>query len=188
MCKTHLDTGVFERNIKVEKQRDIFKNIAIFKSFELGENERWVHCKKCNYGEVRKANSTPLFVFCKKEGCKKITCNICYEEVSKADIEEYENNEEMEELDNEIETDNLIGKHLKYCATIGKNKLELEQIISEANTQVCPNCGTRGRKDNNCTHMTCLTCSENWCYCCGLSLVKCDKASGKNGFQGHNED
>jgi len=40
----------------------------------------------------------------------------------------------------------------------------------------CPSCGVSGRKDDACTHMTCVKCHTQWCYCCGLSVDDADKS------------
>ena len=40
----------------------------------------------------------------------------------------------------------------------------------------CPGCGVAGRKDEACTHMTCVKCETKWCYVCGLSEANADKS------------
>ncbi len=50
--------------------------------FELGPNEMWVHCPSCTYREVREASAPPVFVYCKKDNYKKISCFSCHHDVS----------------------------------------------------------------------------------------------------------
>ena len=52
----------------------------------------------------------------------------------------------------------------------------------------CPGCKLGGRKDNNCTHMSCTACHTVWCYICGLEEKKLDKSDPKGDIYRHNED
>eukprot|EP00475_Leptophrys_vorax_P002700 TRINITY_DN11514_c0_g1_i1.p1 TRINITY_DN11514_c0_g1~~TRINITY_DN11514_c0_g1_i1.p1 ORF type:complete len:732 (-),score=175.28 TRINITY_DN11514_c0_g1_i1:128-2323(-) len=41
--------------------------------------------------------------------------------------------------------------------------------LAESSTRKCPSCGTAGKKDLACTHITCDKCRIRFCYVCGLS-------------------
>jgi hypothetical protein len=75
------------------------------------------------------------------------------------------------------------------CWEYGEGKLRVESLIREGMHRRCPNpeCHSKGMKDDNCTHMTCSTCRQQWCYVCGLSLDQLDKApKNKDSIYGHN--
>lgn len=46
------------------------------------------------------------------------------------------------------------------CFIYFEEKLKLEKIIEDSSQATCPNpeCKVKGRKDDNCTHITCLKC------------------------------
>ena len=68
------------------------------------------------------------------------------------------------------------------CAQLAPIKQKWDKAISDGQTQSCPKCGLSGRKNNACTHMTCVKCKEQWCYVCGLELDKLDKRHGVDGI------
>jgi len=78
-------------------------------------------------------------------------------------IESNDQNETLEKRIEEIKT---------YASTYMK-KIEMETLIPEIiekESQVfCPNCGLGGRKDLECTHITCPKCYLVYCYVCGKS-------------------
>jgi ssDNA-binding Zn-finger/Zn-ribbon topoisomerase 1 len=75
------------------------------------------------------------------------------------------------------------------CIRLLKSKKDLEKAIEEGLSVPCPNCGLRGRKDENCTHMTCPKCKFQFCYICGLDekTFNCAPGVEKPIFR-HNKD
>lgn len=41
------------------------------------------------------------------------------------------------------------------------------EALSAGYTINCPGCGAPGHKDNQCMHIHCDSCGNDWCYCCG---------------------
>jgi hypothetical protein len=70
---------------------------------------------------------------------------------------------------------------MPFVRRLAKAKKLLEAAIEQGSKMKCPNCGVAGRKDNACTHMTCLRCTAVWCYVCGLDVNQCDKAQPRHG-------
>lgn len=64
-------------------------------------------------------------------------------------------------------------------ASVAHLKQIWDQAALDAQARPCPNpeCKVRGRKDENCTHMTCQACNTLWCYFCGEKVEDCDKAT-----------
>jgi len=73
------------------------------------------------------------------------------------------------------------------CTELAPLKQRFEKVMSDGEKMFCPGCGVCGRKDDNCTHMTCISCQTKWCYFCGIKESDCDKAEGKNDIFGHND-
>ena len=73
------------------------------------------------------------------------------------------------------------------CARLAPAKEIWDKALNDGEKIPCPKCGG-GRKDNGCTHMTCVKCRTSWCYLCGLPENKLDKANGVPNMMGHNDD
>jgi hypothetical protein len=61
-------------------------------------------------------------------------------------------------------------------ATLRKTGHALEDILSEAKWQSCPNpdCGMKTTKASGCNHMTCVKCSWDWCWACAAVFPRGD--------------
>jgi hypothetical protein len=61
-------------------------------------------------------------------------------------------------------------------ATLRKTGHVLEDILSEAKWQSCPNpdCGMKTTKASGCNHMTCVKCSWDWCWTCAAVFPRSD--------------
>jgi hypothetical protein len=68
-----------------------------------------------------------------------------------------------------------------FARRLAKAKKLVEAAIEEGSKMKRPNCGLAGRKDDVCTHMTCLRCTAVWCYVCGLDVNQCNKAQPRDG-------
>eukprot|EP00475_Leptophrys_vorax_P002897 TRINITY_DN11649_c0_g1_i2.p1 TRINITY_DN11649_c0_g1~~TRINITY_DN11649_c0_g1_i2.p1 ORF type:complete len:735 (-),score=139.40 TRINITY_DN11649_c0_g1_i2:2496-4478(-) len=71
-----------------------------------------------------------------------------------------------------------------FCSTDPVEKLysRVVETLATGSSRSCPNCGTSGMKDLNCTHITCDKCSQRFCYVCGTAESKLE-----GGFDGHND-
>ena len=52
----------------------------------------------------------------------------------------------------------------------------------------CPACGEFGLKDEECSHMTCEACGEEWCYFCGDSISAMYKTEEISCYDDHYVD
>ena len=43
----------------------------------------------------------------------------------------------------------------------------VQEALTKGGTVCCPQCKTKGEKDDQCMHIKCESCSTEWCYCCG---------------------
>lgn len=75
--------------------------------------------------------------------------------------------------------------HLLVCDQFKDVYRDVLDAVRKGTTNVCPECGCAGQKDDNCTHMTCGRCRTQWCYSCGLSASKCNVAPGTAWPVGH---
>jgi hypothetical protein len=148
-------------------------------------------CPKCNYFEVWKESSTSSYFYCKKPGCRRVTCIVCNLEVN---LPPAEKAELIVKIERDIRKNRLSIKELKLsydriseieesyrtqleielgvlhhqkCALFGSVKQIIFDAIERGEKVPCPECGLAGRKDDNCTHMTCPKCQTVWCYVCG---------------------
>jgi hypothetical protein len=71
-----------------------------------------------------------------------------------------------------------------FCRLDEADKLYFRIIdtLAESSTMKCPSCGTSGKKDLACTHITCDKCSGRFCYMCGIA-----ESALEGGFQEHNQ-
>jgi len=77
------------------------------------------------------------------------------------------------------------------CASLAPAKAIWDQALHDGSVVPCPQCGVAGMKNNACTHMTCPKCRTEFCYVCGISVQKLDKAKVEGGVDNiflHNQD
>merc|ERR1719242_2422047 len=81
--------------------------------------------------------------------------------------------------------DSILKKH-RDCAKIGPMKDMFMKAVNEGGNGICPKCGTSGRKDDACTHISCPNCTQRYCYLCCVGEDKCDKGGSKRNIYDHN--
>jgi len=65
-------------------------------------------------------------------------------------------------------------EEVDFCEALGPHMQVFLKVIADSLQPCCPHCGHRGRKDDACTHMTCPSCANRWCYCCGKKAEEAD--------------
>ncbi len=188
-CKSDIIGQTLEMQFdssKSSQYNNLMLCIASAQSFS--PNEIILHCSFCSYSEIRDKMGVN-FVFCKNEKCSKRSCFYCYLECpyESEDNKIIENSLEEADEDEEIFEDPEARKHF-VCADLFEMKSKIEKAIEDGSKVKCPKCGTGGRKDDNCTHMTCVRCNNMFCYFCGMSEDVCDKDTEINSIYGHNCD
>lgn len=177
-CRVELNPSVFERQLSPQQLDFYHQNMLVLvwaKSF-LGQNERFDNCPFCSYAVIRGIHDTKILV-CQHPQCQKTSCLVCRKQCP---------NISGGYLTREQE-DQIIY-HLR-CEALAADKEIFDQAAESGQKVACPKCGLAGMKDDSCTHMTCPTCAQIWCYFCGKALEECDKANfGVNGIYDHNED
>mmetsp|Transcript_30838 Transcript_30838/g.77414 ORF Transcript_30838/g.77414 Transcript_30838/m.77414 type:complete len:698 (-) Transcript_30838:97-2190(-) len=74
----------------------------------------------------------------------------------------------------------------KVCAEVGdilaseEDKAFLDWV-KDHSTEIkpCPRCNTSTEKTSGCNHITCLTCSHQWCWLCGLDYSSTHYSRGR---------
>jgi hypothetical protein len=162
--------------------------LCVASAQSLLPSETILHCPLCSYSEIRDKMGVN-FVFCKNDACKKRSCFYCHLECSYQTENEKRNESMLDEAEEDEENfeDSEARKHF-ICAELFEMKSKIEKAIEDGSKVNCPKCGTGGRKDDNCTHMTCVKCNNLFCYFCGLSVDDCDKDSENDNIYGHNSD
>ncbi|CAM9545572.1 unnamed protein product, partial [Heterosigma akashiwo] len=165
---------------------------AVFQYFmakdDLKPGECLIPCPFCQYFEVRASCLQEMLaggLLATNAACQRVSCVHCKKEVIY--IPESGVFAEGEE---ELEQDMM--KHIK-CAELAVLREQFEDARIKGEQGACPQCGLNGQKDNACTHMRCPSCSQVWCYFCGLKEenVDCDRAAVENGtdvIYAHNID
>lgn len=56
----------------------------------------------------------------------------------------------------------------------------VQEALTKGRAVSCPECGTKGEKDDQCMHIRCESCSTEWCYCCGRKrgAAGCSRENG----------
>lgn len=201
-CNTEIPALIFERQLD-PTQLEVY-HLNILKQ-ALAPGEIMKTCPKCNYFEVWQESSTSNYFYCKKPGCRHVTCTICNLEVNLPSAEKaqlivkierdirkkrlsikklklsYDRISELEESYRpQLEIEQGVLHHQK-CALFSYVKQVVFDAIESGEKVPCPQCGLAGRKDDNCTHMTCPKCQSVWCYVCGQKF-------GYGIIYNHNED
>jgi len=176
-CHIELNPSVFERQLTNE-QLEFYNTNMLFLLWEkeLNADERFDHCPFCSYGVIR-AKDDSLIFYCQHPDCGKTSCLVCRKACPKFSSF-YGTDEQIEEMD----------RHFR-CIELAKDKAIFDQALEAGQKVSCPNCNLSGMKDDACTHMTCPTCSQLWCYFCGKKVEDCDKQpNGNSGIFDHNRD
>eukprot|EP00475_Leptophrys_vorax_P026535 TRINITY_DN3751_c0_g1_i1.p1 TRINITY_DN3751_c0_g1~~TRINITY_DN3751_c0_g1_i1.p1 ORF type:complete len:711 (+),score=171.14 TRINITY_DN3751_c0_g1_i1:153-2285(+) len=105
-------------------------------------------------------SETSQFFVCRNLFCDGAYCLKCEQFVKKAELNSHSCNE-----------DPLEALYKKVVAA-----------LAQAQGRNCPKCGQFGKKDGECTHITCFKCDEKYCYVCGKS-----EKTLAGGFETHNQ-
>eukprot|EP01017_Pseudomicrothorax_dubius_P017154 TRINITY_DN19469_c0_g1_i1.p1 TRINITY_DN19469_c0_g1~~TRINITY_DN19469_c0_g1_i1.p1 ORF type:complete len:458 (+),score=145.36 TRINITY_DN19469_c0_g1_i1:115-1488(+) len=145
-CKKPFNESNFSSLLNEEQKKAIDR--IVWKQLE---RDQTIRCAFCGYFEHCESSDGIDVFHCRNgEECGKVTCLICYKEVKRKD-------------------DNFDWEEHIPCQELKDVKHEVQQTVERASTQRCPECGLDGRKDLNCTHITCVRCSGMFCYLCGMS-------------------
>ncbi|RYF84994.1 MAG: hypothetical protein EOO00_14615, partial [Chitinophagaceae bacterium] len=79
-------------------------------------------------------------------------------------------------------TENFLHFSIKVMVSIstaikcnlGSYKEMIDKALELGSQQQCPHCQLKGLKDDGCTHIVCMRCEEDWCYCCGKKQSEVD--------------
>jgi len=175
-CHVELNPSVFERQLTAE-QLNFYQQhmlVLVWAKELLNDDERLDNCPFCSFAVIRNINDTNI-LYCDHPECRKISCLIC-RKACPTILNDYGSDEEIDEME----------KHFT-CAFLADDKHKFDQYLELGQKVPCPNCSLAGMKDDACTHMTCPTCSQLWCYFCGKKVEDCDKTqNGTNGIYDHN--
>ena len=177
-CHVELNANVFERQLKPE-QLDFYNQnmlVLVWAKILVQDGERLDNCPFCSNAVIRSIYDTHIF-YCERPDCRITSCLVCRKACPRFLTDYATEAEQIEML-----------KHFT-CAELAEDKHTFDQALEAGQKIPCPKCGLAGMKDDSCTHMTCPTCSQVWCYFCGLKLEDCDKLpGGNNGIIDHNHD
>lgn len=62
------------------------------------------------------------------------------------------------------------------------------EVIERESQVFCPECSIGGRKDLECTHITCSNCDIRYCYVCGKKESELNKSDESGDIYCHNDD
>ena len=178
MCSEPVTLASFDAHLNAE-QRTRFLQVSLTHGLAESESlETIVRCPHCSYFETRSNAEHMNFVFCRREGCEKVSCTVCFK------VCELPAEGNVPSLDQA----RLLGmeRHFEckaWDSEFGESCSAFEEALSMGQTMACPTCmrngvSSRAIKDDACTHMTCETCETVWCYLCGLDTAseECSKA------------
>jgi hypothetical protein len=175
-CHIDLNPSVFERQLTAEQLVFYHQHmlVLVWAKELLNEDERLDNCPFCSFAVIRSKHDTN-FLYCEHPECGKISCLICRKALPKI-LNDYGNDEEIAEME----------RHFK-CTELADDKHKFDQYLELGPKVPCPSCGLAGMKDDACTHMTCPTCAQLWCYFCGKKVEECNRTqNGTNGILDHN--
>lgn len=176
-CHVELNPSVFERQLSPQQLDFYHQNmlVLVWAKSLAGSDERFDNCPFCSFAVIRGIRD-PKILECQHPQCQKWSCLVCRKECPRP-RDAYESDEQTLQL----------IYHLR-CDALGEDKEIFDQALEFGQKLPCPKCGLAGMKDDSCTHMSCPTCAQVWCYFCGKALEECDKANdGVNGIYDHNE-
>ena len=175
-CHVELNANVFERQLTPEQLDFYHQNmlVLVWAKDLLQPGERLDNCPFCSFAVIRSIDDTHI-LYCERPDCRTTSCLICRKACPK-----FTSNFPTREQEREM------TKHF-ICAELADDKKMFDDAIEAGQKVCCPKCGLGGMKDDSCTHMTCPTCQQIWCYFCGKKLEDCDRSiSGNNGIFDHN--
>jgi len=165
ICKTNYHPPKLEAFFTPQEHKK-YLSASICVTIAASPTEELVRCPFCPWAVVYAKRDKPLLFFCQNGACRRKSCGVCLLEF----------------------TDDTAEQHLLTCGEWGAFKREIELVVEEASQRQCPKCQCKGMKDDNCTHMTCMRCSAQWCYFCGLPSDQCSLAPNSAWPIGHQED
>ncbi len=198
-CQNLVDVESFECHLSENQKMSYLSYVA------ATEHEKLEYCCSCPYFEIHvKDNMGKDFMYCQNPKCMKISCVHCHAECK---IPEEEGGFDDDEMEVDTFDKNDFRAHM-ICADFATDKELLEAAIEKGHGQECPGCGVVGRKDENCTHIvsnggifplynypyrltflcleTCLHCSIEFCYVCGVATADLDKDTAGDEISFHN--
>lgn len=166
-CHVDLNPSVFERQLTPAQVEFYNQNmlVLVWAKALLGDGERLDNCPFCSFAVIRGVYD-PNILHCERPECGKTSCLIC-----RKACPNFLNNYATEEEELEMIRHTI-------CDTLAFEKQRFDETIEAGQKLACPKCGLSGMKDESCTHMTCPTCGQIWCYFCGKAVEQCDKARG----------
>jgi hypothetical protein len=182
-CGVNVVAETFERQL-TDRQRETYLNYVAMN--ELRPDEKLQNCPSCDYFEVWPKISYGMDVFiCRKINpkCGKYSCSHCCHDILPNSDNGYSDRDYQRAKRNA----NTFVYHME-CAELAPMFRKFQDAIAEGLGTRCPSCGIIGRKDENCTHITCLKCQCVYCYVCGLAEADCDKDDPRENIYSHNED
>ena len=175
LCSEAVLLASFHAHLDAE-QWTRFLQVSLAHSLQASQSaETIVRCPHCPYFETRTNAQHMHFIFCRGEGCEKVSCTVCFKACEpSADALDQAHLLGMERHFECMAWDSEFGEHCKA----------FDEALRRGQTMGCPTCIRNGVvvycvKDDECTHMTCGTCQTVWCYVCGLDTAseECSKAS-----------
>lgn len=150
-----------------EKEYDLYTEQLVKSNKFMDVNEIFVSCPFCKFGIIYTKDNIPNFFYCyDSEKCGRMSCTICCKQVTYNEAyEEYNDLDEITYTEKDPEYHFKCFEHKYYYENFQK-------CLEEGSMNKCPSCGYKGQKDENCCHMICGNCSENWCYCCMKKIEK----------------
>jgi hypothetical protein len=180
-CGMNVVAETFERQL-IGGQRETYLNYVAVN--ELKPHEKLQNCPSCDYFEVWPKIPSGMDVFiCRKTECGKYSCSHCCHDIIPNSGNGYSDRNYQRAKRNA----NTFVYHME-CAQLAPMYGKFQDAIEEGLGTRCPSCGIIGRKDENCTHITCLKCQCVYCYVCGLAEADCDKEDPHEDIHSHNED
>ena len=184
MCSEPVTLASFDAHLNAE-QRTRFLEVSLTHALAESEStETIVRCPHCSYFETRSNAEHMNFVFCRRDGCEKVSCAVCFEACA------LPTEGSVPSLVREpyLDQAHLLGMERHFgCKALdsefGESCSAFAEALSMGQTMACPTCmqngvSSRAIKDDACTHMECDTCQTVWCYLCGLDTAseECSKA------------
>lgn len=178
LCHVELNASVFERQLTPD-QLNFYQQhmlVLVWAKELVGPNERLDNCPFCSFAVIR-SKYDPTIFNCERPDCLKSSCLICRKACPRFDSNYATEIQQIQMME-----------HFT-CEALANEKKAFDDAIENGQKLPCPKCGLSGMKDDSCTHMTCPTCFQVWCYFCGKPVEDCDKASGgANNIFDHNHN
>jgi hypothetical protein len=180
VCKTVIVGASFERQLNNEQLNQYLSYVAMK---TIGPDEKITNCPFCNYFEVWPRGFIGMdILFC--SGCNTCSCVHCNLKCEPPSEKGYD----ADFASAQIRSDSSSYLYHMECAELAPFKQSVDEAIEKGTGRVCPGCKQQGRKNEDCTHMTCINCRQVWCYVCGLPENSCDKEDPNGNIYSHNED